>query len=72
MFYLSQFLISEFLRYSCRVVRVDFEKNAIETTSAQSPLKHLDIHFGCLVASVFFKFCIYIGCRMQQTIVSES
>ena len=54
------------------VVRADFEKNAIETTSAQSPLKHSDIHFGCLLASIYVSNMAYIGCRMQQAIISES
>lgn len=38
--------------------RADFEKNAIGTISAQSPLKHLVIHFGCLLAFVLSKCCI--------------
>ena len=35
------------------------EKNAIKTTSAQSPLKHSDISFGCLLPSILLKCRIY-------------
>ena len=38
-----------------RVIRADFEKNAIETTSAQSPLKHWVVNFGCILAVVLSK-----------------
>ena len=57
-------------------MRPGFEKNTIETTSAQSPIRHSDILFWLFISIYIAQMSHnYIGCsmqHMQQTVISES